>query len=480
LTRQDFDPNNPAHYEQLTRAEAKDLLDNRDQSRWHRVVFWTIAGNTYRVGYGKWSTLHPDDVLPEIHNHMPGMIYVNLTVAEALLLGDEDNLESERSRHRTELTIIATLRKKTATLFKKDGDDEDWLEHLELTPKMRCQIVEVLGIHCSSVQKPSQIEYGTKGGPRITNYQCRLRAVRETKENWKLMNLAEEKFLTEERAKFDVEQSLSQSSGTSGLKTKFRPTGNLKEAHIKVIYTAGTSAALRKKVWMKLLSGEWKLTDLRANLEQETRMNAIFQGIFKATGQTTLAGLKGVYGELFDWQWISDNLLSYFPKKYKATGKFPKGAKHVLNSRVREVELMKKHQQMTSEERSEDRFKSSRFSLTIPVARDKAQDVRENKKTHRYYVTKEVPIFLLYGLKFGLTSKWIPEAIAKHIPEFPADVVKRGMWNSGLMVLNYPWGWTDHDWDTKWTAAQLCTALNNFKGHCSRCIYGIHIIIVLC
>ena len=48
------------------------------------------------------------------------------------------------------------------------------------------------------------------------------------------------------------------------------------------------------------------------------------------------------------------------------------------------------------------------------------------------------------------------------------------------MVLNYPWGWTDHDWDTKWTAAQLCTALNNFKGHCSRCIYGTHIIIVLC
>jgi hypothetical protein len=39
LTREEFDPNNPEHYEQLTVAEAKVLLANRNQPRWHRVVF---------------------------------------------------------------------------------------------------------------------------------------------------------------------------------------------------------------------------------------------------------------------------------------------------------------------------------------------------------------------------------------------------------------------------------------------------------
>jgi hypothetical protein len=408
------------------------------------------------------------EVLKEIHDHMPGMIYVNLTTAEALLLGDEDNLETERSLHRTELTIIATLKKQMETLYKKDGDGEDWQARLELTPAMRCKILEVLGIHCSTSQKPSEPEHGTAGGPRVTNYQHRLRATQAVNKTWKLLTQVEDKFLTEDRAKYDVEWKMSLKAGAGGLKTKFKPTSNLKAGSIKMIFTAHTSAALRQKVFMKLLSGEWDLRNLRNNLEMETRMNAIFQGIFRETKETTLLGLQAVYGELFCWTWIKDFLLSHFPKKYKARDPFPKSAKHVLDRRAREVELMKKHEVMTSEERGEDRFKSSMFSLLIPVARDKAQDIKENKKTRRYYVTKDVPIFLFYGLKFSLITKWNADSIRKNIPDFPADVEKTGMWNSRFMCINYPWGWTNHDWDVKWTVDQLCTALNNFKGHYSQ------------
>ena len=73
-----------------------------------------------------------------------------------------------------------------------------------------------------------------------------------------------------------------------------------------------------------------------------------------------------------------------------------------------------------------------------------------------------------YGLKFSLITKWNADSIRKNIPGFPADVEKTGMWNSRFMCINYPWGYTNHDWDVKWTMDQLCIALNNFKGHYSQ------------
>ena len=126
MHRSDFDSENKRHWNQISKEDPVHLMANRSDPRFPRLVFFAIGGNTYREGYNLFAKEHPDMVIPEIHNKMPAFFYVGLTGTEALLLGDEHNLESERSRERTECVILRTLRKEMFTLFAPSPPTTDW------------------------------------------------------------------------------------------------------------------------------------------------------------------------------------------------------------------------------------------------------------------------------------------------------------------------------------------------------------------
>jgi hypothetical protein len=207
------------------------------------------------------------------------------------------------------------------------------------------------------------------------------------------------------------------------------------------------------------------MRSLKKHIDTETRMNAIFRAIFAHTHLDSLKALQNVYGELFGWDWIKTNLLSYFPKKVKPGDAFPTSAATTLKHRARDIKLLQTQQSLTTKARSEDRFQRSEFALNIPVGRDAVAEARRKSgKRTRIWLLQSRPIFLFYNARMDLTKNWQGSVIAKNIPNFPEDFPATGFWNASLMFINYPWGWTKHDWDIKWTREMLTVALNNFKG----------------
>jgi hypothetical protein len=216
LHRTDFDSESKKHWHQISKQDLESLLAHRSNPRFQRLVFFAIGGNTYREGYNRFAEEHPDMVIPEIHNKMPAFFYVGLTGPEALLLGDEHNVESERARERTECVILSTLRKKMFEDFAPDGSPADWQVDRSFTPAEKCQIVKVLGINCSTKQAAGDVEQGTAGGPKIYNWYHRIRAIQASDEIWSLMMQLESQKISEDRAKHAQDWRTAQARGRGG------------------------------------------------------------------------------------------------------------------------------------------------------------------------------------------------------------------------------------------------------------------------
>ena len=205
----------------------------------------------------------------------------------------------------------------------------------------KCEIVKVLGFHCSTKQAAGDVELGTAGGKKIYNWYHRIRGTTASDEIWKMRMELESQIISEERAKHAQDWKISQARGVRGLAPKFKPMNNIKVAAIKQIFTAKSSIAFRRKLFKKLLAGDWQLRSLKKHIDTELRMNAIFSAIFAHTKMDSLEELQKVYGETFGWDWIKTHLVSFFPKKPKASDEFPKIAATTLQHKARSIQLLR-------------------------------------------------------------------------------------------------------------------------------------------
>ena len=464
LSREDFDENDLSHWHNVEKEDMEAPLLDRTDQRWQRLVFFTIGGNTYREGYGQWRNSYEQEIVPEIDQSIEGRIWVELTMEDALLLGNEHNESGEFQRPRTEMEKINTLRTAMNQFEPTGNTNPDWRATFVFTVEQKLQLVKAIGLECRSKQSidSKAPELGNAGGPRLSNQYHRLRCAQTTVANWDILLAVESQIILKEKAKWDMVLETMTKRGDGASMPKFESEKNIVESHIKILFAAKFGTVIRNKALKKLLNGLWTLMTLKNMLQIEERMNTIIKLVFRHSGCETMDEMKKQYGQIFGWNWIKDNIIANFPRKVSPSTDMPETVVNILAGRRRQIELQDRASSMTSKERAQERFARCYYKLMLPVARKQDYELEEGEKLG--YTFKDVHLYILYHASMSMVTPWDNAAIQKVMPDFKDDMKTNGHYNIKLYFINYPWGWTTAEWDILWTKDHLAAAFNNMKG----------------